>query len=227
MIFNMNETLFLAVLLVSLCSVLFVTRLGKTWLSAIPPIFLILAIIFAANVTPVFGIPISLIAPVYAAIFLATDIVAEHWGKKAARQIVWIGFMAQVILLVISQLVLLGKFFEFSAEIHNALVIIFAFAPRIVLGSLIAYIISQTWDIWIFHLLKEKMSNKHLWLRNNVSTITSQFIDSFLFVTIAFYGILPAIIPYALGLWVLKVLVALIDTPFIYLSYKVLKKPFK
>ena len=86
---------------------------------------------------------------------------------------------------------------------------------RIVLGSLVAYVVSQNWDVRVFHKLKEMTDGRHLWLRNNVSTMTSQALDTVIFITIAFYGVLP-VVPMIIGQYIVKLLIAALDTPFIY-----------
>ena len=116
---------------------------------------------------------------------------------------------------------------EFSQPINQALQTIFSFTPRLVIGSMIAYLISQHYDVWIFHHLKSKFKGKHLWLRNNFSTTTSQVLDTSIFVIIAFYGVIPNFLELLVGACILKIIIALIDTPFIYLSYKIIKKPIK
>lgn len=219
-----NELLFITVMLLSLTITLIVIKLGREWIMVIPPIFLIFANIFAPQFITVFGLVSSLAVPIYAAIFLATDIVAEHFGKKAAKRIIWIGFATQLMLVIFSQIMLKAEVLEISTSFRESLLVIFGFTPRLVLGSFIAYLISQNWDIWVFHSLKDRMNGRKLWLRNNLSTITSQFIDSTIFISIAFYGIIPQIWQLILSIWVLKVVVALVDTPFIYLSYGILGK---
>ncbi|PIE22684.1 MAG: hypothetical protein CSA62_11265 [Planctomycetota bacterium] len=91
---------------------------------------------------------------------------------------------------------------------------------RAILASMIAYLFAQYFDIQIYHLWKRLTRGKALWLRNNLSTITSQFLDSFLVVGILFYGVWPneVILSAALSAWVFKMLVALTDTPFLYLG---------
>jgi uncharacterized integral membrane protein (TIGR00697 family) len=103
---------------------------------------------------------------------------------------------------------------------HNeAYTSLFAAAPRIVLASLIATLFAQLWDIWVFEWIKARTGERHLWLRNNASTLGSQFFDTIIFYTIGFYGIIPnEILPKViLGSYLLKLLVALIDTPVVYL----------
>ena len=100
---------------------------------------------------------------------------------------------------------------------------LFSLTWRIVLASLVAYILSQYNDIIIFDLLKKKTKTKFLWLRNNLSTIISQFIDSVFFITIAFYGIMP-IEQLILGQWTIKIFIALLDTPFVYITVYIIDK---
>ena len=224
-----NELLFILVLLLSFLVAILAIKLGKGWLIAVPPIYLVFANIFAPQLITVFGLVTSLAVPLYAAIFLATDVVAEHWGKKEARKIIWIGLVAQIMLVLFSQIMIRADVLEPSLAINEAFQVIFSFTPRLVLGSLVAYVISQNWDIFVFHSLKKKTEGRHLWLRNNLSTATSQLLDSFIVIFIAFYGVLPGLVQFALTLWATKIIVALLDTPIIYMSYGILgkKRPSK
>ncbi len=92
------------------------------------------------------------------------------------------------------------------------------FIPSLILGSLIGYVVSQNFDVYIFHKLKNITGEKNLWFRNNASTILSQLIDSVLVWSIAFYGIIPDLINLILVNWIFKVIVAFTDTPFVYLA---------
>jgi len=219
-----NELLFVIVMLLSLSVVLLFLRIGRVWLMVLPAILLMLANIFAPHLVEAFGMNTSIAIPLYAAIFLATDIISEHWGKKAAKRTVWMGFASQVILLVFSQLIIMGVPLGFSVDMADALKTIFAFTPRIVLGSMIAYIISQNYDVWVYHLLKNLFKGKHIWFRNNFSTLTSQMIDTTLFASIAFFGTMPHFMSFLFSWWIMKAVVAVVDTPFIYLSRFVMRK---
>jgi len=101
-------------------------------------------------------------------------------------------------------------------EGQEAFVTIFGSSLRIVLASFIAYILAQNHDVWAYDYLKKLTKGKHLWLRNNASTWVSQTIDTIVFVTIAFYGVFP-IWNMIWGIVFLKVIIAAIDTPFLYL----------
>ena len=107
---------------------------------------------------------------------------------------------------------------------QDPLVVIFGYLPRLLLASLSAFIVSQLIDVYVFDKIKTKLpDNKHLWIRNNVSTILSQLVDSLIFVPIAFYGTVSfeTLIGLILSTYLIKVIVALLDTPFIYLIKKV------
>lgn len=80
---------------------------------------------------------------------------------------------------------------------------------------MVAYLISQHHDVWAFNFWKKKTKGKHLWWRNNASTLVSQFLDSVIFVFIAFYGIFD-VVPLIIGNYVVKIIIALVDTPFMY-----------
>lgn len=227
----MNELLFLVLTVVGLGFTLLSFYLGgKGWLKALIGINIVLANIFVLKQFSLFGIAATGGNVVYGSIFLATDLLSEHWGKKEAREGVWIGFYFALFFLVTSQLILL---FEPSPwdTIHPSLLAIFTFAPRVVASSLLAYMISQHFDIWSFNKIREALPEKKwLWLRNNGSTLSSQLLDSILFTILAFLGTFPLhiLLEIIFTTYVLKLLVGLMDTPFIYLSYKILQvKPLK
>lgn len=151
--------------------------------------------------------------------FLVTDIISELWGKKVATRVVWAGFVASIFAFVLAYLAVFlppAPFYQHQAVFTE----MFGRMGRITFASLIAYLISQTHDVWSFHFFKELTNDKHLWLRNNASTIVSQMIDTVLFISIAFWGIIPtnALLGMMLGQWTVKVGIALLDTPFCYLA---------
>jgi uncharacterized integral membrane protein (TIGR00697 family) len=166
-----------------------------------------------------FTLPAGVI--VYATSFLVTDILCEFYGKRKALEAVWGGFLASIILVLAIEIAIAWPPADFWTG-QEAFQTTLALTPRIVLGSLVAYVISQNWDVHIFHRIKEKTMGKHLWLRNNASTMTSQALDTVVFITIAFYGLFP-IVPMIIGQYIVKLLIAAMDTPFIY-SLKWTKK---
>ncbi|MFH0952413.1 MAG: queuosine precursor transporter [Patescibacteria group bacterium] len=212
-----NEWLFIIMSLVSLAFVLIAFRMGKSWLIGLVAANVILANIFVVKGMYLFGMAATGGNVVYASIFLATDLLAEHYGKKEARQAVLIGFFVALFFLITSQFII--RFTPADWDIaQGAFETIFTLTPRIVIGSLVAYLISQNIDISIFHRIKEKTRGRWLWLRNNGSTFVSQGIDSVIFTMIAFWGVYPDLWQLVLFTWIIKIIVAALDTPFIYLS---------
>lgn len=150
--------------------------------------------------------------------FPCTDAVAEVWGVKRARLMVYLGASVYIIATILIYIATLLPAAE--GWPHNeAYISLFSAAPRIVLGSIIATLSAQLWDIYVFEWVKKKTRGKMLWLRNNVSTLGSQFFDTIIFYTIGFYGIIPnTVLPKVIiGSYLLKLLVALLDTPVVYL----------
>jgi len=159
-----------------------------------------------------FTLPAGVI--VYATSFLVTDMLCEFYGKKKALEAVWGGFLASILLVLAVKVAIAwppAPFWTGQEAFQSTLQL----TERIVLGSLVAYVISQNWDVRVFHKLKEMTGGRHLWLRNNVSTMTSQALDTVIFITIAFYGVLP-VVPLIVGQYIVKLVIAALDTPFIY-----------
>jgi queuosine precursor transporter len=218
-----NETLFIVQSLVSLALTLFAFRMGRKWLMALIAVNVVLMNIFVLKQVDLFGMAATGGNVLYASVFLATDLLAEHYGKKAAFKGVMIGFFASIVFLVMTQFIL--RFTPNSWDFaQGSFETLFTLAPRVVAASMITYLISQNLDIFLFHKIKEKTGNRLLWLRNNGSTFISQFVDSAIFTYLAFYGVpgFEAIWSIILFTWIIKIIVAALDTPFIYLS----KLPF-
>ena len=153
--------------------------------------------------------------------FLATDLLCECYGKKEAQKAVLLGLFSLVIFTLGMMLTL--QFSSSKADLNSShMKELFQYTPRVVLGSLVAYAVSQTHDVWIFSHLKTMTSGKYLWLRNNVSTLISQLIDTSLFVFIAFYGVydFDVLMSIAYTTLIFKWITALVDTPFVYLGKK-------
>jgi hypothetical protein len=188
---------------------------------------IVLANIFVTKQMKLFGLDATGGNVVYAAVFLATDLLNEHYSREDAKKAVKIGFLASIMYLVSSRFIVAYLPSSYDT-VHGGMETIFAFAPRILVASMVAYLVSQFHDIWAYNFIRKKTGQKFLWLRNNGSTWLSQLIDSLIFATIAFVGTLPLSVVFqiVLSTYILKVIVALIDTPFIYLSYWVKKLPF-
>ncbi len=216
-----NEALWFMMLLLNFVGILVMYRyFGRTGLYAWIPIAVIIANIQVVKTVELFGITSSLGNIVYATSFLATDILSENYGKKDAVKAVGIGFITLASLTIFMYLAILFKpsAVDFAQESMQTL---YKLLPRIAIASFVAYGVSQTHDVWAYSLMKKKQpDSRWIWLRNNVSTMISQAIDSIIFVTIAFAGILPAIEFWEIvfSTYVLKWMVAAADTPLVYLA---------
>ncbi len=106
---------------------------------------------------------------------------------------------------------------KFATDFNEDFKTVLGQSARVVFASLFAYLISQAHDVVSFNFWKEKTKGKHKWIRNNLSTMTSQFIDTSIFITIAFYGLVPNLLLMIISQYVVKCIIALLDTPLFYL----------
>jgi hypothetical protein len=176
---------------------------------------LTISAVLASKIITVFGISVPAGVLGYCITFICTDVISEVWGKERARQVVASGFVALLCVLLLIRLALDWP----SAAAWNdqqAFETVLGTAPRIIIGSLAAYLLSQLHDVWAFHFWKRATGGRHLWLRNNLSTAASQLLDSVVFITIAFAGVFP-LLPLIAGQWAVKMGIAVLDTAVIYL----------
>ena len=217
----MNELLWIGLLLASFLLILLVYRVfGKIGLYAWIPVVVIAANIQVMKTIEVFGITATLGNVVYASSFLVTDILSENYGKEDARSGVFYGFAAIIGFTLLMSLSLpFEPSPEDSAQPH--LVALFSVLPRITLASLAAYIVSQLHDVWAYALWRRFFpSGRDIWIRNNLSTLISQLIDSVVFTAVAFLGRfpLPVFMEIIVTTYVLKAIVAVCDTPLVYVA---------
>jgi hypothetical protein len=197
---------------------------GRIGLVAAIVLAILLANLQGPKLTVILGMETSLGVIFYSSIFFATDLLGEKHGRAVANQAVLLGFGVSVIIVLMMSVSLLylpsarPESAVFSSDVHAAFSRILDFSPRFVFGSLLAYLISQSFDVWFFHRVKEWTQGKHLWLRNNLSTMTSQALDTVLYAVIVWWGIFDLVYAFQLALakYVFKVFIAAFDTPFIY-----------
>ncbi|QGY39904.1 queuosine precursor transporter [Pseudodesulfovibrio cashew] len=222
----MNETLWILFALVDLCMVLAVYRFfGKVGLFGLMVFNLLLCNIQVLKTVELFGLTTTLGNVLYASVFLATDLLSEFYGKKEAQKGVLLGFVSLLMMVGYMQIAL---YFQPASDdfAQPHLMALFGFMPRIAMASMAAYLVSQMHDVWAFHAIRERTGGKWLWLRNNASTMVSQFLDSAIFCTIAFWGMFPINVFWEilLSTYIIKVVVAALDTPFIYLAKRIFQK---
>lgn len=202
-------------------SILFYRIKGKSGLLFYIGLATATANLLAVKLTSVFGIPFYMGNALYASTFLATDILNEKYGKKAAKEAVFYGVAGMIILPLF---LWLATLFIPAGEdtMQESFQKLTQFELRISAGSLISYALSQWISVSVFHRFHEKDGAKKLWLRNNVSTLTAELFDTALFVFIAYFGTvsLKTLLSVFLIMYGLKALSALIDTPFLYIARK-------
>jgi hypothetical protein len=216
----MNEALWLGFAVLDLFMVVIIFRLfGKTGLFALIVFNLLLCNIQVMKTVELFGMTTTLGNVLYASVFLSTDLLSEYFGKETAKRGVLIGFLTLAMATVYMQIALLFTPAEGDFA-HPHLQAVFGFMPRVALGSMAAYLVSQMHDVWAFHLIREKTGERMLWLRNNVSTLVSQGLDSLIFCVIAFYGLFETTVFLQIlaTTYIMKAFVSVLDTPFIYLA---------
>mgnify|MGYP000439325792 CR=1 FL=1 len=181
-----------------------------------------------------FGLPFelplaggSLVLPgaalAYALTFFASDCYSELYGRKAATIVVNIGFLMNVVMLVLVWSTIEAPALPQAAPGQidlGAFRDVLGSSTAIVVASLAAYVVSQNWDVFVFHWIREATDGDHLWLRNVGSTATSQLVDTVIFVLVGFYFLgstpLSGAVTLIAGQYVFKLFVAVVDTPFVY-----------
>ena len=221
----MNEIIFIGSVLFYLGSVVLLYKFfGKNGLYVFTVFGTILANIQVCKCVDFFGFSTTAGNMLYAATFLVTDILSEKYGKKAAGKAVKYGICVTILWIIGTQLTLL---FTPNANdyVSDSLNVVFGLVPRIAFASLAGYVCSQSIDVFLYHFIWKKTGDNtsKLWVRNNLSTLTSQAVDTVIFTTLAFAGVYPTkvFVSILLTTYFFKAIVALVDTPFIYLARKV------
>jgi hypothetical protein len=163
----------------------------------------------------------------YALTFFASDCYSELYGRRAATVVVNVGFAMNFVVLLLVWSTIAAPALPDQAIAPSTFATVLGASTNIVLGSLLAYVVSQNWDVLAFHRIREYTDGDKLWLRNIGSTATSQLLDTVIFVTVAF-SLAPAvlgtgastptsvILSLIVGQYLFKLLIAVVDTPFVY-----------
>jgi len=188
-------------------------------------VLLIVANLITAKLFVLFGVVLAAGIIPYPVTFLATDLICEIYGQKRANHLVFVGFLMSLLVLIVLQLGLHATPFE-GANVQDHYVAIFGQSSRAIIASMIAYLVAQLIDVRLFHFWKRLTKGKHLWLRNNASTMVSQLVDSALVITILFYGAVPnsTLIDLIIAGYLFKLGIAALDTPFFYFGARYLKQ---
>lgn len=180
----------------------------------------ITANILVCKSVDILGYTTSLGNVLFASNFLATDIMSEKYGFKESKKVITLSVFSQIIFLIMMQLALVYKPSNVDL-VNESMKNLFSINIRVGISSIIMYYVSNRFDIYLFEKIKSKFPNK-LWLRNNVSTIVSNCLENYLFTFMAFAGIydFKTIISIATFSSILEIIIALLDTPFVYMAKK-------
>ena len=177
----------------------------------------------------------------YPLTFLITDIVCEVFGKKRASLMVVLGFFASILSLVFINLAVMlpgsevwinnSLGYNSIKDMQNAYESVFTLPGFLISASMLAYLVAQLIDVRIFHYLKKVTNEKKLWLRNNLSTMFSQLIDTIIVNSIFLYFGLnldwDIIIKIIIASYLFKIIIALLDTPLVYIGVHYTRKYIK
>ena len=182
---------------------------------------------------PFFQDPVALGTILFGSTYLCTDILAEYEGHRAARKGVWIGFLAMLLWTIITTLTIgfqpldpakTSPEWAWALPVQSQIANLFTSVPSLFVAAMSAYLISQMHDIFIYRVLRKRHGQKFLWLRNNLSTMVSALLDNTVFSLLAWIflteeplGLRVVVRTYILGTYVIRVAIALLDTPFLYL----------
>lgn len=216
----MNELILFIEIIVIFSMVLVCSKLFKkegviAWVA----VATVLANIITAKNAIVFGLSTAIGTVMFASTFLATDILTECYSKEDAQKAVKLGLFADIVLVLSTQIALryIPSQFDYANEAMRTL---FALNLRISIASAVMYYVANMCDIYLFSKIREKTEGKYLWLRNNVATIICNCLENFGFIWLAFVGIydIKTILTIAVSTSVIEAIVAVLDTPFLYMA---------
>lgn len=216
-----NEILWLVLIIINFSLTILAFRLwGKFGLFIFAAISILLANIQALKQIDLFGLHGSMGDISYIGIYLISDILSENYGKNVARRLIGIGIFSTIAttLIMFLSLKLVPNSYD---QAQGALDNIFGIFPRFVLASICAFAISQSYDVFAYQYWRNKFPDfKYIWIRNGFSTMVSQLLDNFVFSVIAFIGVFSFDYIWQIFLTscILRTIITIIDTPFVYWS---------
>jgi queuosine precursor transporter len=187
----MNELLLLVVACISAAFVVAGWRLGKERLYTVIAVLLILIATVGGKIITVFGYETNTGNIFYASVFLATYFLIERYGRREGTQSVWIGLIVVVFFSLLARITVMFAGSAATAPLNAALELAFAPVPRIMFASLCAYVLSQAVNVHLYLYLKREWGDRYVWLRANIANLVAQVLDSAVFFTIAFWGVVP------------------------------------
>ena len=221
----MNTVLLFAIVaVITFAAVVLVDKFfGRKGLLALAPVLLIAANVGSSKIAAlgIGDLTATVGTPFFAAMFLLTDILNEKYSKRDAKLAIMLAITGQILFLAAMGASMLYEPAVFDTA-HDSIVCLFSINWRVTTASILMFAVSNYLDVWLFDLMKRK--GTPLWVRNNVATIVTNCLENFLFLGIAFIGTMPleSILTSSIVISVLEMGLAILDTPFLYLSRKMI-----
>lgn len=171
------------------------------------------------------GLHLSVGVFMFPVVFLMTDVIGEIYGKRMARLFVLAGFVSTALFVLYSFISLAMPWAQAGEWVHASYNTVFGISARIAIASLVAFVVAEYQDVFAFFFFREKWGTKFFWLRSNLSNLWSQFLDTIIFMVIAFYGVYSneALVSLIISWWLFKVAMGVLYTPLSYVGLWLLK----
>jgi uncharacterized integral membrane protein (TIGR00697 family) len=213
------EISFLLVLFATMALAVLCSHIGKGALFALLYAVLVGVNIASTKTSHVLGFEITVGTPLYAVTFLISNMVSELYGKEEAQRAIKMGFVVLGGFVIIG---MLSKFVPSNRDSDSIAVdTVFSRSTRILTASFLTYLVAQLTNVWLFWLVRKVTAEKYLWLRNGVSTVAAEFVDSIIFFFLAFSFTEKHWVTLAITGFLTKSIIALLDTPFIYICKRI------
>ena len=202
----------------------------STWFVVVVAIFitcLLIANIIAVKLVNIFGLTVPAAIVIFPISYICGDVLTEVYGYRRARQVIWLGFgcnLLAVVAIWAGQMLPGAAFWDANAQ--AAYVRILGFTPRLLVASFCAYLVGEFANSIVMARMKVLTAGRMLWTRTIGSTIVGEGLDSLIFITIAFLGVIPpgGILSAIVTQWLFKVAYETLATPLTYAVVNFLKR---
>lgn len=172
-----------------------------------------------------FGIHLSVGVFTFPIVFLMTDVIGELYGKRMARAFVLAGFVSTVLFIIVNYLSIWLPWAAEGEWVRSSYDTVFGISGRIAIASLVAFAIGEYQDVFAFFLFRDRWQARFFWLRSMLSGLWSQFLDTIIFMSIAFYGVYgnTELVRLIISWWLFKVVMGALYSPLLYVGLRLLK----
>jgi uncharacterized integral membrane protein (TIGR00697 family) len=219
----MNELIFLAHIFVLIAALLIALHIGIHALIGLICVQTVLMNLFVIKTITLFGLTVTATDAYAVSIMLGLNVIQEYFGRAMAQRAIWISFFTALASIILGNIQLL-YLPALGDTTHAHFVEILSFMPRIVIASLLTYLVVMYGDSLFYGWLKKRFEGKYLVARNYLSISASQLLDTVLFSFLGLYGIVPSVVPIIVVSYAVKMVVILLGTPFMALTKQLVAK---